>query len=1060
MRSFSFVRTMTLSWAAATLVPIVLASQNSRVRSASKSDRTIEFDTDEGTRMCVDVSPDGRTIVFDLLGDLYTLPISGGRATPLSSGKAWDRCPRYSPDAKYIAFASDRVQRENLWLLDLTSKKFRQLTDLPLHDIGDRGATGTPSWLPGGREVAYTHSPTVRKSRISVVGVDGGSSRVLELSRVEQSSVTFAQSGSRAFVVLTDSATRRATIHGFDLDSKSLEPFTTASRDTTELRPILSSTGRLLAYIRGTAPYTHELRVRDLATGSDRGLMPITHAGDIAGFGEDEPPGFAFTPDEQSIVIWNDGKLHRVSVATGAVTPIPFSVHVVREVAPLVRAHYRISDASMSVRSIRWPTITPDGRTLIFSAVGYLWTMKLPNGTPSRLTRSDDYEFMPALSPDGKQLAYVEYNYDPDLIKPPGRLVIRRMDTGEKQVISDSALYWIPSWSPDGTKLALIREIPKGSNVYQNVAQYGWIDLANKQFTPVAATRMNRGDQRYIMPLHVVFAQNGTELMYVHAPGGVDWNVSLRSVKLDGSNMRELITGGPDISGFFPSPDMSTTAVLAWDYNAYLAPLPREGEPTRHVTIQDPTEKAKLTRVSRGGALYPRWTDSRTLLYAWTTAMFRYRVGDATGTSVGRVALSMPRRGGSGVFAFRGARLITVDGTRGAGHVFDTGTIVVRDRRIVAVGPSNKIRIPDGATVIDGTGLTIVPGFIETHGHGFEEGSFPGTPVRMFNTVLGGLSYGFTTAWEATGRTADDAQLARNEMQDIGRTRGGRWFGAIGRFTMLEPHGVPYRTREEVQNAVQRKVELGGEQCLKNYYGKYRAMAQWFAEAAREAGVCVVAHVGYPGQLLSRATDGYSMDHPALWSTAYRDVIQYLARTGAIWTPHHNFSNGNVHWRRMILDTVRNRFDENAFRKMERYASRDYATQADDAPGIPWENTRHGRFARLTAQIMAAGGKIAASTDAMPPFDNHVQLWSFVYGGMPIGDALRTATMIPAEKIAVQADLGSLEVGKLADFLVLTANPLERIENTIALRYVVLAGLIHDSETLNVIPPTELKKPR
>jgi dipeptidyl aminopeptidase/acylaminoacyl peptidase len=106
-----------------------------------KPERTLAFDTDEGTWLSLDVSPDGRTIVFELLGDLYTLPITGGEATRITSGLPFDSQPRYAPDGKRLAFLSDRDGAENVWTCDADGSRPRQLADLivldknPLADI-------------------------------------------------------------------------------------------------------------------------------------------------------------------------------------------------------------------------------------------------------------------------------------------------------------------------------------------------------------------------------------------------------------------------------------------------------------------------------------------------------------------------------------------------------------------------------------------------------------------------------------------------------------------------------------------------------------------------------------------------------------------------------------------------------------------------------------------------------------------------------------------------------------------------------------------------------------
>src|SRR5258707_14939748 len=112
-----------------------------------KSDRKIEFTTDEGTWLALDVSPDGKNIVFELLGDLYALPIEGGQAKLISGGMAFDSQPKFSPDGKWIAFLSDREGTENVWIIHPDGAGAKQVSKDPASDFV------TPSWAPDGKYI-------------------------------------------------------------------------------------------------------------------------------------------------------------------------------------------------------------------------------------------------------------------------------------------------------------------------------------------------------------------------------------------------------------------------------------------------------------------------------------------------------------------------------------------------------------------------------------------------------------------------------------------------------------------------------------------------------------------------------------------------------------------------------------------------------------------------------------------------------------------------------------------------------------------------------------------
>ncbi|MBY0422638.1 MAG: hypothetical protein K2Q06_10060, partial [Parvularculaceae bacterium] len=119
--------------------------------------RAVRIDVDEGTWMNVDVAPDGRTIAFDLLGDIYTLPIGGGTATRIAEGLPFEMQPRFSPDGRRIAFTSDRGGGDNIWVMNRDGSDKRALTSENFRLLNQ------PTWSPDGRYIAARkHFTTAR----------------------------------------------------------------------------------------------------------------------------------------------------------------------------------------------------------------------------------------------------------------------------------------------------------------------------------------------------------------------------------------------------------------------------------------------------------------------------------------------------------------------------------------------------------------------------------------------------------------------------------------------------------------------------------------------------------------------------------------------------------------------------------------------------------------------------------------------------------------------------------------------------------------------------------
>ena len=393
------------------------------VAAAHGPGKDVAIDTTTGTWMSLDVSPDGREIAFDMLGNLYTIPITGGEARALTTGGAWDMQPRYSPDGQSIAFTSDRAGGDNIWTIDRDGSNPQQVTkeDFRLLNQAD--------WTPDSQYIVarkhFTSSRSLGAGEMWLYHRSGGSGVQLTKRRTEQKdSNEPAYSPDGKYLYFSDDVTPGKifeyskdvngeiyAIQRLDLESGELEKYIGGPGGS--IRPTPSPDGKSLAFIRRDR-YKSVLYVMDIATGRE---TPIT---DILDRDMQETwaihgvyPGMEWTPDNKSIVFWAQGGIKRVDVASKQVSDIPFHVADSRRVADAVRHQVDVAPDRFDVKMIRFAHTSPDGQRVVFEALGHLWIRDVKGGTAKRLTGDGDhFELYPSWSRDGRQIVYVTWNDD------------------------------------------------------------------------------------------------------------------------------------------------------------------------------------------------------------------------------------------------------------------------------------------------------------------------------------------------------------------------------------------------------------------------------------------------------------------------------------------------------------------------------------------------------------------------------------------------------------------------------------------------------------------------
>jgi len=1016
--------------------------------------REIAFEVSEGTWMTVDVAPDGGTLVFDILGHIYSLPIAGGDATQLTTGESWHRAPRFSPDGRQLAMVRDGQGPQEVWVMPAEGGEPRRVTN----HSGSRSnwVGGTPTWSSDGAGILFGLFDTEESPSLFRVEVASGTTVPIENPAPPGTRRSGVQSPDGRTVVLTERVPAGwgggvsgggpyTVLASLDLSTGRRALLTDTTNGNHEFTPRFSADGRMMAYVRRDRAGRSTLRIRDWdpATGqpgADRELMALPDEDEPYRWDDtDERPGYAFTPDGAAIIIGASGQIQRVAVSDGAATVIPFRARVRRSVPPLAGARTGLPDGPMEVFGIQWPRLHPNGRTLVFGAVGYLWAQDLPDGTPRRLTTAgpERFEFMPALSPDGATVAYIELDRT-GLGVTPGILRTVPLAGGEPTtVLGGDKTLLAPSWSPDGTRLAFIRD--DGAN-----SAFAWVSLTQPVAQLVAPVQ---SAQRETWGRLIAFTGDGQRLAlsWEHDRVGRPDSTELRTVALDGSMPRTVAMGGMDTRGMMASPDGRHALVMGIDDELWLMRLPADGPPVR-ADLPD----SALTRITDTGAEFVDWQSDSSFIYSYANRIYRYTIGGAGPELFHTVRLTVPRAVGAGIVAFTNARIITINGTQGAGEVIEQGTLVVEGRRIRAVGPSDRVTVPEGARVIDATGLTLMPAIGDMHYHS-QGGTNLLSKMLFPNGELGlrqSVAYGVTFGWQPGGPTRNGGGLALAELRDAGRVPGPRWINAPWGVNLVTYGDNATRVMSDSVDAVRLTRHRADLQStvMKEYMTRRRDHRRWFGNAAREVGVGIVAHVQGLDDAMIRAAEGYTaVDHPAFPVPVYADVREFLARTGTTWTPNFNIvwgTEGSARdaERSFVREVIR-QWPDQADKWRAHYPNRALDTTP---PTRPLESTRVFRVARAAAYLMAGGAKIGISAHNPPPLFTHGELWYLQQAGAARGDILRAATMGGATEMGLGRELGSLEVGKIADILVLRGNPLDDVIHTLSQRYVMAEGVLHE----------------
>lgn len=1009
----------------------------------------VPINVDEGSWIDVDVSPDGRSLTFALLGDIYTMPIAGGTPIRIAEGLAWEVQPRFSPDGKRIAFTSDRAGGDNIWIMNRDGSDKRQVTKEEFRLLNQ------PSWSPDGRYVVAKKHFTTQRSlgtgEIWIYHVSGGGGVQLvkkpsEKHQKELGEPIYAPDGKSVyytknitpggtFIYAQDSNSDLFNIEKYNLETG--EVTTAVSGLGGSVRPNPSPDGKKIAFVRREMTRS-KLYLKDLESGIEQKVyddldQDVQETWAVTGV----YPNMDWTPDSREIVFWAGGKIRRVAADGSASSVIPFQISDTRGVANAPHPKIAVAPDSFTTRMPRFAAVSPDGRTVVFESLGKLYSKPMSGGTAKRLTSGSELELFPSWSRDGRSIVFVGWT-------DAGLGQIRAVSAGggsPRTITNRPGHYARPHFSPDG------------KNIVFEMKEGGYM----------TSPKWSVEDGVYRVP-----ASGGVPVRVAKGAAGPQFGASSDRVFMLESEEDQRILISTDINGeakrthakgdltndYIVSPDGLNVA-FRQSYEAYVMPL-MPG--TQAVEVSPTSTSLPVTRVSANGADYINWSKDGQALHwsigptvytAATNALFpnapaakdapKYQP-PTSGVSLERtIAAEKP----SGTVALTGARIVTMAGDDGG--IIDDGVIVIQGNRIAAVGRRGEVSIPAGAATVDVTGKTIIPGLIDAHAHG-PQGRDELVPQQNWS-LLQNLALGTTTIHDPSSRASEI--FVASEMQRAGMILGPRIF-STGEIVYGAKAADVYAEINNLDDALAhvRRLKAQGGHSVKNYNQPRREQRQQVVEAARQENMLVVAEGGSLfGMDMALVADGNStLEHNIPLEIFYDDVVQMFSQSQTNYTPTLVVSYGGLagdpYWRQatnvwenpLLIHTPPTILAADTVRR----------TTAPESNFVDADNAREAK------KLADAGVKVSIGAHGQQAgIGSHWELWSFVRGGMSPLEALAAGTIVSAQSLGMDSEIGSLEAGKLADLLVLDADPTADIRNSDKISRVMLNGRLYDPLTMN-----------
>jgi imidazolonepropionase-like amidohydrolase/Tol biopolymer transport system component len=1027
--------------------------------------KTANIDVTQGTWMNIDVSPDGKKIVFDLLGDIYTLPITGGEATPLMTDIAWQMQPSFSPDGQHIAFTSDEDGGDNLWIMKADGTEGKAVSSETFRLLN------SPAWSPDGNYIVgrkhFTSSRSLGAGEVWMYHKTGGNGVMLTKRPNEQKDLgepAFSPDGK--YVYFSQDATPGKTFHYSKDSEKGIYKIKRLELATGEIKTVISGTGgairptpspdgKYIAFI-SRDDFQSNLYLYNLKNGEEtkvyEGLerdMQETWA--IHGV----YPTIAWTPDSESLVFWNKGKINRLELeddlAKSKEQVVEFRVKTSKKIQQALSFNQHIEQDNFSVKMLRDVKISPDGKKVVFESMGYIYTQSILNGKAKgkakRLTKHTSMnELNPNFSRDGKKVVYATWHDDKQ-----GQIRITSLRRGKtKSLLMSPGKYVEPTFSPDG-KTVVYRKVSGGY-----ITKPSW-DL-NPGVYAVSSDGESKKHKASLLTENGVqphFGKNNEDVYLVR--GGK--KPQLVRVSLDGKDDKALYQG--EFSTEYRVSPNGEYLAFAERFKVFVTPFVERGEV---IDIGPKAKNLPVEQLSIRAGEGVNWSGSSDELY-WSLGanLYQANVSDLFAIKAGKKAQEHDdNKAGSneilttylgfkqsvdkpeGILAFVNGKVITMEGEQ----IIENGVVLIEGNVIKAVGTKAQVDIPKGAKVIDIKGKSIMPGLVDAHAHG-SQGNNEIIPQQNWKNYAG-LAFGVTTVHDPSNDTTEF--FAASEMQKSGKIVAPRLFstGTILYGATVAGYTAHVDSLDDAKFHVER-LKAAGAFSVKSYNQPRRNQRQQFIQAARELEMLVVPEGGSLLQHnLTMVVDGHTtLEHSIATAKVYDDIKQLWQQSNMAYTPTLVVAYGGIWGEKYWYDTT----DVWLHPRLSKYVPADILQPSSmRRTKAPHHHYNHINVATVAKEMQDIGIKVNAGGHGQREgLAMHWEMWMMAQGGMTPLEALKTATISPAKTLGLAKQLGSIKAGKLADLMVVDGDISQDIRISDKVVYTLLNGRLYNADTMNEV---------